>query len=297
MTVARTVTNVPQQEPNVPRIGNWPMSIHPFDQLVQLDETDIRLDCAALQLARDAYPHLDVVGYCQQLDDIARTVADVRPGLSAPLRYEAMHEVLVGHYGFRGNRENYYSPDNSYLNRVVDARRGLPITLSLLWIEVARRLKWPVGGIGLPGHFVLRLDDPERFIVADPYHDGRSLSLDDCQQIVKRHSEGKAVFSNDLLKPIGTRAILARVLNNLRTVYQANGNLLRLRDVVQRCYALAPDDTALLFELALIHQRLGDYDRARFLLSGCEGGVDDESEAAIVRNAQLRLTLFLGSEN
>lgn len=281
----------------MPRIGNWPMSIHAFDQLMQLDEDDIRLDCAALQLARDAYPHLDVLGYCQQLDEVARTVADVRPGLSAPLRYEAMHEVLVGHYGFRGNRENYYNPDNSYLNRVLDCKRGLPITLSLVWIEVARRLKWPAGGVGLPGHFVLRLDDPERFIVADPYHDGRSLSLDDCQQIVKRHSEGKATFSNELLKPIGTRAILARVLNNLRSVYQAEGNLLRLRDVTQRCFALDRENTGLLYELALIHMRLGNFDQARLLLDGCQAGIDDEDQANLVLNTRVRMNLLIGSDN
>ncbi|MBI3759954.1 MAG: hypothetical protein HY269_09415 [Deltaproteobacteria bacterium] len=273
------------------------MKIHPFDQLVQLEDDDIRLDCAALQIARDAYPHRDLIGYCQQLDEVARTVADVRPGLSAPLRYEAMHEVLVGHYGFRGNRENYYTPDNSYLNRVLDEKLGLPITLSLVWIEVARRLKWPVGGVGLPGHFVLRLDDPERFIVADPYHDGRSLSLDDCQQIVKRHSEGKAVFSNELLKPIGTRAILARVLNNLRTIYQSDGNLLRLRDVVQRCFALDPENTGLLYELALIYLRLGDFDQARLLLSGCQAATEDEDQAIIVHNTRLRMNLLIGSDN
>lgn len=281
----------------MPRIGNWPMAINSFDQLVQLEERDIRLDCAALQLARDAYPHVDVIGYCQQLDEIARTVADVRPGLSAPLRYEALRDVLVGHYDFRGNRDDYYSPDNSYLNRVVDSRRGLPITLSLIWIEVARRLKWPVGGVGLPGHFVLRLDDPERFIIADPFHEGRSLSLEDCQQVVKKQSEGKSKFSQELLKAIGTRAILARLLNNLRNVYQQNGNLLRLREVLQHCYALDPSDATMLFELALVHQRLGDFDRARFLLAGCQSGVDDESAAMVVRNAQLRLAMFIGSRN
>ena len=100
------------------------MTNHPFDLLIELNTRYIRLDCAALHLARDVYPDLVLTSYLDRLDEIADSVAELRPGLSAPLRYEAMRQVIVDEYGLRGNENDYYDPENSYLNRVLD-RRGL----------------------------------------------------------------------------------------------------------------------------------------------------------------------------
>ena len=95
-----------------------------------------------------------------------------RPGLTAILRYQAMRDVLVNEHNFHGNQDDYYDPQNSYLNRVLDRRLGAPVSLATIWVEVARRLKWPVHGVALPGHFLVRFDDPERFVLADPFAEG-----------------------------------------------------------------------------------------------------------------------------
>ena len=156
------------------------MSRHPFDLLMTLEDEQIRLDCAALHLARDAYPDLDLRIWLDRLDELAAEVSELRPGLSAPLRYRAMREILVERHSFRGNVTEYDDPQNSYLNRVLERRLGLPITLAVIWIEVGRRLKWPVAGVGLPGHFLVRFDDPDRFVMVDVFNEGRSLALEDC---------------------------------------------------------------------------------------------------------------------
>lgn len=231
--------------------------LHPFDSLMLLDTADIRLDCAALQLARGVYPHISIPKYLARLDLLAEHVAECRPGLSAVLRYQAMREVLVQNYELRGNDEDYYDPENSYLNRVLDRGLGLPISLSIVWIEVARRLKWPVVGIGFPGHFLVRFEDEDRYVLVDPFHDGKALSLNDCARLLEHHFDGKLKFSKDLLKPVGTRAILARLLTNLRTIYAANQDWDMLEYVLKRLAAVEPNVGRYRQELAALACRRG----------------------------------------
>ncbi len=234
------------------------MSTHPFDLLMELETDQIRLDCAALHLARDAYPGLSMERYLSALDDMAAHVARRRPGLAANLRYEALREVLVEKCGLTGNRDAYYDPENSYLNRVLDSQMGIPISLSTVWIEVARRLKWPVAGVALPGHFIVRLDDPERFVLADPFHDGRSLSLPDCRRLVRERFGDKITFSNALLEPANARIVLTRMLQNLRNIYLAQNDLPRVASVLRRLAAVEPHNGRYLQELAAVCCRRGD---------------------------------------
>ncbi|HMQ14780.1 MAG TPA: transglutaminase-like domain-containing protein [Phycisphaerae bacterium] len=231
---------------------------HPFDELMELDSEDIRLDCAALHLARDVYPDLDIPRWLGVLDEMADAVAERRPGLASPQRYAALREVLVEQYELSGNPQEYYAPDNSYLNRVLEERRGIPVSLALVWVEVGRRLKWPVAGVGLPGHFLVRVDDPERFIVADPFNDGRSLSLDDCRELVQERFGRKAAFSAAMLEPVATRPFLGRLLGNLRSIYLTDQEWSRLEQVLQRLLALEPENSQHVHDLAAVRWRQGD---------------------------------------
>lgn len=234
------------------------MQRHPFDQLMELNTSDIRLDCAALHLARDAYPHLDLAPWLGLLDEMAASVAQRRPGLDAPGRYEALRETLVEEFNLVGNTDDYYDPENSYLNRVLDSREGIPVSLSIIWIEVGRRLKWPVAGVGMPGHFLVRIDDPERFILADPFNGGRSLSLEDCQQLVKERFGDKTDFSTSMLEPVGTPAILSRLLGNLRSIYLQHEEWERLEQVLMRLRALEPENPQHIHDVAAVRWRQGD---------------------------------------
>jgi regulator of sirC expression with transglutaminase-like and TPR domain len=234
------------------------MSSHPFDTLMELKPCQVRLDCAALHLARDAYPHLWLPRYLKHLDDLADEVADQRPGLSAAGRYIAMRDVLIERHGFRGAMQNYYDPDNSFLNRVLDRRLGIPISLAIVWVEIGRRLKWPVSGVSFPTHFLVRFDDPEQFVLVDPLHDGASLSLDDCRELLHAQTDGKVEFSERMLNPVDTCAILRRLLGNLREIYRARGDWIRLIGVLERLAAVDPSNRRCVEEIAEVRFRLGD---------------------------------------
>ncbi len=249
-----------------------------FDTLMELKPADIRLDCAALQLARDVYPHIEIARYTGMLDQLAERVADLRPGLSSSLRYEAMREVLVDDFGLTGNTDDYYDPENSFLNRVLDRRRGVPITVSLVWMEVGRRLKWPVQGAAYPGHFLVRFDDPERFIVVDPFRNGQTLTEEDCQGLLDHCFDGKIQFRPSFLEAVGTRTILARILNNLRAVFAANQSWGRLEWTLQRLAALEPHSARHVQEIAALRYRRGDvraaYAHLQAYVSACPANID-----------------------
>jgi regulator of sirC expression with transglutaminase-like and TPR domain len=234
------------------------MSRHPFDLLMELETHQIRLDCAALHLARDRYPALNVDRYLRMLDAMAEDVAALRPGLSATLRYKAMREILVDERRLTGNCKNYYDPANCYLNCVLDTGLGIPITLSTVWVEVGRRLKWPVAGVALPGHFVVRLDDPDRFVLADPFCDGRTLSIADCRDLVRQRFGDDFPFSKSYLKPIKSRGILSRLLRNLRNVYLVHNDLPGVASILQRMRAAEPGNGRHLQDLAAVCCRQGD---------------------------------------
>jgi regulator of sirC expression with transglutaminase-like and TPR domain len=274
------------------------MNSHPFDLLVELPDADVRLDCAALHLARDVYPHIGVQAYLTRLDALAAEVAGLRAGLAAPLRYQALREVLVAQHGLNGNKDDYYDPDNSYLSRVLDRGCGIPISLAVVWIEVGRRLKWPVAGAGLPGHFLVRIDDPERFVAVDVFNDARTLSLDDCEKLLEQQFEGKVKFQPELLDPVDTRSILSRMLANLRQIYMVNHNWPRLRDVLHRLTALEPQNSLHLQELAALHFRLGDVRGAYAHLAAClqrlPDGTDDRQG---VQNKLERLEAAIAALN
>lgn len=269
------------------------MSRHPFDLLMELGTPHIRLDCAALHLARDRFPELNVVRYLQQLDGLAAEVAAQRPGLAASLRYGALHKVLVERHDLTGNERDYYNPDNCHLNRVLDTRRGIPITLSLIWIEVARRLKWPVFGVALPGHFIIRFDDPERYVLADPFNAGCTLTIRDCRHLVWQRFGDSLPFERRFLRPINARGILARLLRNLRNVYLANDDLPRLTSILARMSAMEPKNGRHLKELAAACFRQGEVRKAcahlELYLRRAPRGSDSEQVRASLRQFQAAL--------
>jgi regulator of sirC expression with transglutaminase-like and TPR domain len=177
----------------------------------------IELDRAALEIARIEYPDLDA-GLCiTQLDHHALAVAERARDLSDGRSFvEAANEYLFVEAGFRGNDEDYYNPENSCLNRVLETKRGIPITLSVIYMEIARRLSKQVSGVGLPGHFVIRYDDTEYSAVIDPYHGGAILDAAQCCRLAQVES-----LDHGMLDPVDRRHIAMRMINNLRGIYFA----------------------------------------------------------------------------
>ena len=191
-----------------------------FTQLVQAPEQELALDEAGLLIAAHAYPDLDVDRELARLDELAA-------GCPEPT-LDGWRQHLFVDQGFTGETQRYYDARNSFLNDVLDSRRGLPITLAVLGIEVGRRVGVRLEGIGMPGHFLLRAaDSPDTFV--DPFHGGALLDRLGCVQRFNAVNPPSAPFLSSYLEPIGPRAILGRMLQNLKGVYTRQGDTDGLR--------------------------------------------------------------------
>jgi regulator of sirC expression with transglutaminase-like and TPR domain len=198
-----------------------------FSELVQGPEDELMLDEAALLIAAHAQPDLDVEAELAVLDGLAAGVAD--------RSLEGWRRHLFVDLGFSGNVKRYYDPANSFLNEVVRRRRGLPITLSVLGMEVGRRVGLHLEGVGMPGHFLLR-EGPDVFV--DPFDGGRILDRAGAVDRFRAVNGAQAPFDPSYLDPVGPRAILARMLNNLKSVYTGRGDIQALSWVFELRMAL-----------------------------------------------------------
>jgi regulator of sirC expression with transglutaminase-like and TPR domain len=218
-----------------------------FAHVADRPDAEIDLASAALLIAEDAYPGLDVAASRQELDALGeqaqQRLADMtKPGdalgaVEAKLR--RVLELLYRELGFRGNEGDYYDPRNSYLNEVLARRTGIPITLAVVLLEVLRRAGIEASGVGFPGHFLVRAAGPRGPIFVDPFS-GEILTRQTMRALHERVSGEARDPDPRLLEPIGARAILVRMLNNLRGIFLSRGDRLRLRQTLERLMVLAP---------------------------------------------------------
>ena len=207
-----------------------------FVELIQGEEDELPLGEAALLVATQANPSLDVAAYLDQLHDLASAC----PGPTLDLL--VAHLFSKSGCGFGGNRDDYYDPRNSLLDQVLDRRVGIPITLSVLAMDVGRRIGVPLDGVGMPGHFLLR-DRVDRRVFVDPFNGGRELDAADCQTLFRQSVGADSAWFDHYLDPVPRRAVMARLLANLRHVYQQRGDADSLLWVLRlRC--AFPDATA-----------------------------------------------------
>src|SRR6266851_3953288 len=176
---------------------------------------DMNLDQAALLLATIEFPDLDTGTFLRILDSYALDLAGrMRDGVGF---VSTANQYLFEELGFAGNTADYYNPANSCLNEVLTSKTGIPITLSVVYLEIARRLSRPVFGIGLPGHFVVQYDDGLYSTYIDPFHGGALLDAAQCHELAQTDGNPAA------LARVNTRHIVARMINNLRGIYFARG--------------------------------------------------------------------------
>ncbi|UCG32505.1 MAG: hypothetical protein JSU68_12670 [Phycisphaerales bacterium] len=238
---------------------------HPFDQIVTQPEDRIRLAAAALWYATDEYPDLKVAYYLEFLDALAARVAAHRAATPQE-RIEALRLEIVENEGFAGNRTDYHNPQNSYLNRVIDRKAGIPVSLSAIWLDVAARLGWPFAGLNMPGHFLICAPGSGEDIIIDPFNDGAVLSRAECSHM------GLALFGSDFrLQPehlahVGTRDILRRMLGNLHSIYLVRRDWPRCTNILRRMFALRPVDPEIAAELAQLLATAGELAEALAIL-------------------------------
>jgi regulator of sirC expression with transglutaminase-like and TPR domain len=193
------------------------------DELRQLllgDSEAAPLDLAALQLATIEYPDLGIEPFLALLDSYAREAGErVRDDTPGREFIRVVNEYMFDELGFAGNVADYYNPANSCLNNVLTDRTGIPITLSVVYMELSRRLDRTVFGIGLPGHFLVQYYDDEFTALVDPFHAGRVLCEQECFDLARQVTGMDVSRNADVLRPVSKRHIVLRMLNNLRAAY------------------------------------------------------------------------------
>lgn len=212
---------------------------------------------AALLIAAEEYPALDVPGYLSCLDDLARRGREALVGAQgAAERVDRLNRYLFVERGFAGDSEHYEDPRNSFINEVLDRRAGIPITLALVYMEVARRLDLDVRGICFPGHFLIKWLHAGGEIVVDPFS-GQVLSQEDCQaRLAAVLGEGAVLDPEVHLRAAGSREILVRMLTNLKLLYVRARDFERALACCERILLLTPDTPAELRDRGLVYEQL-----------------------------------------
>ena len=215
-----------------------------WKEIVAGPEEEIDLVEAALLVAAPEYPGLDIAAYLARLAEIAAALKRrLRGDISPTETLIALNRYLFDELGFRGNIGDYSDPRNSFLNEVLDRRLGIPITLSLITVEVGRRVGLALHGVSFPGHFLVKCMLRDGAVVLDPYARGASLSLEDLQQRLGA-LRGGAMPAPDMVRHLlaaaGKKTMLARMLRNLKGIYRERRDLARALAAADRIIALEP---------------------------------------------------------
>jgi regulator of sirC expression with transglutaminase-like and TPR domain len=244
-----------------------PTPLQYFATLVQSDAHFPLLEAVA-SLAQDEYPELDVQ---QVLGDVDQLLARVQRRLpadaSALHRLRVLNQFFFVDLGFGGNVNDFYDPDNSYLQAVLRTRRGIPISLAVLWMELAQGLHLDARGVGFPGHFMVKVHLPKGQVVLDPFT-GHSLSREQLAERLEPYRR-RSVEDEDAEVPLGLylqtatpREILARMLRNLKEIHRAQEDWGRLVPVLDRLIVLQPDAWPEYRDRGLAHAALGHRQQA-----------------------------------
>jgi regulator of sirC expression with transglutaminase-like and TPR domain len=231
-----------------------------FRTLVSRPDEAIDLADAALAIAAEQYPHLDPAHYRQMLDAMA---LEVSRAVSREARIEeriaAVSRFLFRERGFQGNDTEYYDARNSFLNDVLERRTGIPITLSVVYLEVGWRLGLPLQGLSFPGHFLVKCPVPRGTLVLDPFGGGNSVGIEDLKTRLTR-VYGRAVTEDEvrtlILNTASRKDILARILRNLKAIHLNQSDFASALAAVERILVLRPDDPAELRDRGIIYQGL-----------------------------------------
>ncbi len=231
-----------------------------FAETVAQNEPDLELDRAALLIAAEEYPNLEVERYLEQLASFAELARQRDEFHGDPLvRITRLSSLVFDELGFRGNIEDYFDARNSFLNDVIDRRTGIPITLSVLYIEVARRIGLKFFGVGMPSHFIVKYASDEEEILLDPFNGGRLLSEEKCREMVEEIYGGQMKFHPAFLCAVTKRQILARMLQNLKGIYARVGDHHKTLSVIERALLISPDAASEIRDRGLVYSGMGRY--------------------------------------
>ncbi|MFC4726639.1 SirB1 family protein [Coralloluteibacterium thermophilus] len=266
-----------------------PKTLPDWDALATLADDDVPLLDTALLVARDEYPDLDPELYRER---IAGYAAALRPRVEAledpAAKMAAINRYLFEELGFAGDADRYYDPRNSYLNDVFDRRRGIPLSLAMVQMSLARALDVPLDGVSFPGHFLVSLAVDDGVLVMDPFNRGRSVGADELKQRATPHLGGQTPDDEllfEILAPASNRAIVMRMLRNLKSLYAEGERWEKVARCADRQLKLAPGTLDGLRDRGLAYLRLGHAAGAREDLGRYLSLAPGAADADAVRNA------------
>ncbi len=250
---------------------------------------DFDLSLGALLIAATEYPNADIEAHRSNLDRMAEAAGSRLSAESTSLQQlNTITDLLFGVIGFTGNQEDYYDPRNSYLNEVLERRLGIPITLSLLCIEVGRRIGVPVRGIGMPGHFLINhRDEPNYFV--DTFNGGLLLNQDECAALMRDSAGDRVRLEAHHLNPVTPREILARILRNLKAIYWDREDFDQCVTAIGALMAVIPDRPEEQRDRGVVHLKAGNHRQSAEDFEAYLEAKPGAEDAVTVRNALERL--------
>ncbi len=222
---------------------------------------DFDLLVASLVAVEYEYPGLDVSRYVARVDAFAEMARSAARAGGAPDegardgQLVALDRTFFGELGFRGNQDDYYDPKNSFINEVIDRRTGIPISLSVLYIELGRRLGLDLAGLSFPGHFLVRYQAGDQLVFIDPFHQGARLDVEALEGRLRRVVGPGAELAEEHLEPASKHHMLTRLLTNLAAIYRRAGDVYRGIAVLERMMILDPANARVDGELKLLRRR------------------------------------------
>lgn len=227
-------------------------------------ESELDLGRAALLMAKCQYPKLDVEVYIAQFDEIAQIISSRLSNSSKNplLIIKNINEYFFQELAFQGNKENYYDPRNSFLNEVLVRRLGIPISLSVIYMEVAKRLGLKIDGVGLPGHFLVKCKADDQEIILDPFHQGKELSQTDCQVLLTNIYGSGIELKPSFFRSVSKKEILIRMLNNLKNIYISGNDPARALITLETLLILTPQALNEIKERGFVNYSLRKFSQA-----------------------------------
>ena len=234
---------------------------HNFYQEVNQPEIDLAKAC--LYFAQAEYTDLNPQEYLAVLDTIAEVIEQQLPAERYPLKViKIINQYLFDKLGFRGNKSNYYDPENSFLHRVLDRKLGIPISLSVIYLAIAQRVNFPMVGVGMPGHFLIRPEFESVGIFVDPFNRGEILFEADCQKRLDESYQQQVKLDPNWLAPVDNKQILSRMLNNLKFIYLHRREIDKALSTMSAILKINPEKTAEIRDRGLLYYQLNRWDEA-----------------------------------
>jgi regulator of sirC expression with transglutaminase-like and TPR domain len=252
----------------------------------------------ALLIAKEEYPELDIDHYLDRLAALAREAEMVvRMGNDTVEKVQLLSHFLFEQKGFDGNRDEFGDPRNSFLNQVLDRHLGIPITLSVVYLEVGRRLGLNLYGVSFPAHFLVKAVDERGELIIDPFYGGVILGLDEIRARLTEIYGQPVEVSPAHLKPVGARQILVRMLMNLKNIYLSGADSIRALAALDRILLLNPRALEELMERGALYERLECFQAALDDFQSFLSQAPEHTAAETAREAVMRLTRQVGRIN